>query len=209
MKWLIVILCLLLGFALPAMAGAQEPEPPPVLTVTVRDGAGRGIPGIQVLVRDRSGITELGRAVTDVAGQAVFATLPSSDVRVALVGRLGDGTELRQEGDDTPGIALILSLPPNTLDLIVERDGTVIPDPTTMIALDSGVTVDITITTAPATQPAVPPVQEPPPPPIPSSSAPYSPADEPHVWAGIALALVLTGAVAAVLLLVSHWRQGH
>lgn len=208
MKWWITTCCVLLGLAFPAITSAQEPAPPPVLVVTVRDSAGQGVPGIEVLVRDRSGATELGRAVTDASGQARFATLPVNDIRVALVGRLGDGTALRQEGDDARGIALVLSLPPNMLDLVIEPDGKVLPDPTTMLALDSGVPVDVSLPTA---LPAMTPVLTVPTPqtlPTPDVPSPTPSATDISLWGGIALAMVLAGIIVTLLLLVSRWRQG-
>src|SRR5205823_985556 len=56
-------------------------------------------------------------------------------VRVTVTGRLLDGTRLRQPGQDAQGIALLLGPPPTRLDLRVDLDGSVRPDPATMIDL--------------------------------------------------------------------------
>jgi hypothetical protein len=61
-------------------------------------------------------------------------------VRVAVEGQLRDGPRLFQLGDDAQGVRLALDLAaaPAVLDLRVERDGLVLPDPATMLTLEEG-----------------------------------------------------------------------
>lgn len=127
--WLIIILGSLF----------VTPETPPVLLVTLRDAQGAPIAGAAVTIIDLSGTTVLARATIDVAGEAQFAPLPVRDARVQVTGRLADGTPLRHSAADARGILVIFDSPPTRLDLRAEPDGTVMPDPATMIAPDIGV----------------------------------------------------------------------
>lgn len=132
---------LILVAVLVALAGhtAAAQETAPDLTVTVRDADDNGIADVVVLVRDGGGSQVIARGVTtDAAGVATIAGVSLSEVRVAVQGALPDGTPLRQTGQDARGVALFLTFGPATLDLRVEPDGLVIPDPATMIALDPG-----------------------------------------------------------------------
>ena len=136
------------------------PEAPPALLVTLRDAQDAPVAGATVLVLDRTATTTLGRTVTDATGGASFATLPAGEVRVQVSGRLADGTALRQVGADARGVLVILGAPEVRLELRVEPDGTVIPDPGTMIVPDLGIPLDLptaalAVTAAP-TLPALP-----------------------------------------------------
>ncbi|NNJ13758.1 hypothetical protein EKD04_025885 [Chloroflexales bacterium ZM16-3] len=53
--------------ALAHITPAQAQEPPPALVVTLRDVTGAGVPGIAVVVTDRSGATVLARETTGAA----------------------------------------------------------------------------------------------------------------------------------------------
>jgi hypothetical protein len=52
---------------------------------------------------------------------------------VRVFGTLASGAQLYQIGADAPGVAVFLGPPPTTLDLRVDSDGMVLPDPATMI----------------------------------------------------------------------------
>ena len=63
----------------------------------------------------------------------MFANITVSQVRVRVLGTLVSGAQLYQIGADAPGVAVFLGPPPTTLDLRVDSDGMVLPDPITMI----------------------------------------------------------------------------
>jgi hypothetical protein len=155
MAWVVVILEVLLL----AVSGLRLQ--PPDLLVTIRDGQDQGMAGVMVLVRDESGQHELARLRTDERGQARFTGLTEQEVRVAVQGQLPDGTPLIQMGMDAEGIMLILGAPPTMLDLRVEPNGTVLPDPVTMIVPEHNPISYPTAAIAPTVQPyARPPSPE-------------------------------------------------
>jgi hypothetical protein len=211
-RWWRVLLTLLLGIgARPTLVVAQEPDPP-MLVVLVRDAQGTGVANLTVLVRDASGQVVFARAATDAAGVASLAALPSSAVRVAVAGQTAAGTPLTMTGHDALGVSLQLGMPPSRLDLRVEPSGLVIPDPTTMLALEVGVPLTMApiptapiaglapaaTTTAPTARPS----------PLPAEPLIWAPA-EPRTspWAiGAALALCLV--LALMLALLWRWRRG-
>jgi hypothetical protein len=88
------------------------------LTVQIRAGADSPI---------------VAQEVTNAQGQALFAAISVGQVRVRVTGTLASGERLYQPGLDASGIALFLGPPPTTLDLRVDPDGSVLPDPVTMI----------------------------------------------------------------------------
>ncbi|MFV9505964.1 MAG: hypothetical protein AB4911_15540 [Oscillochloridaceae bacterium umkhey_bin13] len=130
-----MLLCLLLLGALsrPQLVWAQDL--PPDLVVWVRDAAGHGLAELTILVRDASGSQELARTHTDAAGRATLAAIEAHQVRVVVQGHVA-GRPLVQLGQDAAGVWLTLSPRPAQLDLRVEADGVVLPDPATMLALD-------------------------------------------------------------------------
>jgi hypothetical protein len=118
----------------PASVWAQDSTPTtPDLVVTVRDGGGAPLAGLTVQIRAGADTPILAQAISNAQGQAVFATISVSQVRVRVIGTLASGAPLYQPGADAPGIALFLGPPPTTLDLRVDSDGMVLPDPITMI----------------------------------------------------------------------------
>lgn len=123
-------LCVLL----PTVAAAQAYS----LRVSLHDADAYGLAGIMVIVRGEDG-EELARAQTSAEGTATFAGLPSV-VRVAVEGQARGGPALFQLGDDARGVRLDLAQAGETpsLDLRVERDGLVLPDPATMITREEG-----------------------------------------------------------------------
>lgn len=127
-------LLLAIGMPLPSQLFAQGYE----LRVTLRDVGGRGLAGITIMVRDETG-QDLARMVSDSSGAARFADLPAI-VRVAVDGQARGGPRLFQLGDDAQGIRIMLDKGDEltTLDLRVERDGLVLPDPATMLTLEEG-----------------------------------------------------------------------
>jgi hypothetical protein len=134
--WLLRVAWLLAGLAalLPALAAAQTDE----LRITLRDIGGEGIAGISVIVRSEDGV-ELMRQSTGSDGTISFGNLPTV-VRVAVDGQPRGGPRLYQLGDDAQGVRVDLGQAPQllTLDLRVERDGLVLPDPATMLTLEEG-----------------------------------------------------------------------
>ena len=125
---------LALYLLLPSLAAAQANE----LRVSIHDADGQPVSGITVIVRSEGG-QELARQTTSMEGIATFAGLPVV-VRVAVEGQARGGPALFQLGDDARGVRLDFGQAgdaPN-LDLRVERDGLVLPDPATMITREEG-----------------------------------------------------------------------
>ena len=131
------LLGLLISFvvlAVPAAVYAQDSTPIAAdLIVTVRNMPGAPISGLTVQIHAGADTPILAQVVTDAQGQAVFATISVSQVRVRVVGTLASGAHLYQIGADAPGVAVFLGPPPTTLDLRVDSDGMVLPNPVTMI----------------------------------------------------------------------------
>lgn len=128
-----MLACLLLVLLLPVTALAQTRS----LHVAIRDVDGRGIPDIAVVVRTEDG-QELARALTGPDGAATFEGLDDV-VRVQVSGQPRGGPALYQLGDDALGVRFDLGQAREQvdLDLRVDRDGLVLPDPATMISLEA------------------------------------------------------------------------
>jgi hypothetical protein len=120
-----------------SVALAHAAASPHTLTVTLRDVDGTGIAGATITVRDEAGTLDLAHTTTDAQGRATLPDLTADVVRVAVSGTLTDGTPLNQRGQDAHGIWLLLDAPLVQLDLRSERNGAIIPDPTTMISADA------------------------------------------------------------------------
>jgi hypothetical protein len=133
LPWLVAA-CLFSGLLFPPHTFAQGHA----LTVTLRESAGQPLTGITIQVRSIEGVA-LAAQSTNAAGQASFPLLPAM-VRVVVSGQPRNGPPLYQVGNDATGVLLTLdpSGNPTALDLRVERDGMVLPDPLTMIALQDG-----------------------------------------------------------------------
>jgi hypothetical protein len=131
---LLRLLLVAIGFLMPEPTVAQAHT----LRVSIHDARGQGLAGITVVVRSEAG-QELGRQATNAEGAASFDSLPAV-VRVVVEGQARGGPRLYQLGDDTHGVRLDLSLGARAggLDLRVERDGLVLPDPATMLTLEEG-----------------------------------------------------------------------
>lgn len=124
---------------------------PPDLTVTLHDVVNAPLPGVTVIVRDASGSQTLAQAATDTNGAASFTHLMESQVRVAVLGTLPNGTKLYQPGNDAAGISLLLNPLSFTLALRSAADGMIAPDPAAM-AREPGVPVaasTVAVPTAP------------------------------------------------------------
>jgi hypothetical protein len=204
MRALIISLICWLYIGAGAAASAQ-PQEPPDLIVRLRDVNGTGIAGVTVIVRNDSGGRELARATTDAQGIASFAGLTENAVRVTVEGALASGTRLYQLGNDTEGIALLLSEPPTHLDLRSEADGMVIPDPATMIAPDTGVLVQTGVSVAAST--TTPPML-----PTPGAASVAPPAVPPapasaSLWPGLLLLAGLCTAIVGIVVLQLRWRR--
>jgi uncharacterized membrane protein YdcZ (DUF606 family) len=118
----------------PTAVCAQESTPTtPDLIVTVRDVRGAPLAGLTMQIRTGVDTPILAQAVSNAQGQVVFTTISVSQVRVRVLGTLASGAKLYQIGADAPGVAVFLGPPPTTLDLRVDADGMVLPDPVTMI----------------------------------------------------------------------------
>lgn len=131
-----ITLALIFALAAIHVAAAQAPA---ALVITILDQVGAGVPGIAVVVLDRTGSHELSRGITDAQGVLAVATLPTDSIRVTVSGQLRSGAQLSLPGEDTAGILIDLAAPPTRLDLRVEPDGQVRPDPATMIVPDLGI----------------------------------------------------------------------
>ena len=183
----------------------------PDLTVTLHNIDNAPLAGVTVIVRDGSGTHDLAQAATDAQGVASFSGMTESQVRIAIVGALPNGTRLYQVGNDASGISLLLDPPPTRLDLRSESNGMVVPDPATMAALEPGVPVATSgavIPTAPIASriplaQTAPPLSAPPPAAAPPATAvapaALADADAPEsrseqLWFGLLLLALLLGA---------------
>lgn len=104
------------------------------LIVAIRDASDAPLNGIDVRLQSDAEAPPLARAATDARGQAQFRALPHERVRVLVAGVLPTGARLRQPGQDARGILVVLGSTRTQLDLRVDADGLVLPDPATMIA---------------------------------------------------------------------------
>jgi hypothetical protein len=133
-RFLRVLIGCMLVLAVPAAVSAQDSTPTtPDLIVTVRDVSGAALPNLLVQIHAGADTPVLAQARTDAQGQVTFTGISVSQLRVRVSGTLVSGAHLYQPGADAQGIALFLGPPPTTLDLRVDTDGMVLPDPTTMI----------------------------------------------------------------------------
>lgn len=135
-QFMILLLLLVLG-------APSATTPDRTLTLRLRDASGAGVPRIEVSVLTPEG-TPLTRATTDTNGTAAFPQLAPVRVRVQLRGALLDGRPIIQKGADAEGIALDLALIDH-LELRAEPDGTILPDPATMLARESGDTAPLSV----------------------------------------------------------------
>jgi len=192
---------------LPALALAQAFT----LRVALHDAGGRPVPGIAVIARSEAG-AELARQPTSGAGTVAFVDLPAV-VRVTVAGQPRGGLPLFQLGDDAAGVRLDLGQAGAAprLDLRVERDGLVLPDPATMITREEGGPVvgvrEPTIPTAALATP-VPLPTAPAVPGLPVAGVGEPATAEPRQPAWVPWATVLIIAFAAgVMRLVQRWRN--
>ena len=125
-----------LSAALAGWMPAHQPASPELL-VTVRDATRQPLSGITIEVHDLGSGEALAATRTDTIGIASFAHLPTSAVRVRATGHLPSGVALTLLGADADGIAVYLADDTTGLDLEVEDDGLVRPDPATMLAPDA------------------------------------------------------------------------
>jgi hypothetical protein len=132
--WILAGLLLAAYVVLPALALAQAYT----LRVALHAVDGHSVPGIVVIVRSEGG-QELARQATSAEGAVAFVSLPAV-VRVVVEGQPRGGPALFQLGDDAQGVRLDLAQAGDapSLDLRVERDGLVLPDPATMITREEG-----------------------------------------------------------------------
>jgi hypothetical protein len=178
------------------------------LVVSVLDENNNAV-SATITVRDTAGERDFARTTTDAQGLATVAVLPINEVRVVVEGFLRDGTRLFQRGDDAAGIYVLLEAGSTRLDLRVDPDGAVIPDPATMVAQE-GFAADVAaLPTAPlSAQAAASPTSTPPAVRQPSALAQQSvsasnqqPANTGMSIGSIALVALLVFGIAGVLLL--------
>ena len=131
LRWFVIYLSVAL-LLIPAPLHAQEQR----FAVLVRDVSGNGVASVTIQINNTEG-EMLATTTTDANGGAFFPEIEATMIRVLVRGFLSDGTPLRQLGDDAEGIAFINDSPGLVLDLRVEPDGSVLPDPSTMITLDT------------------------------------------------------------------------
>jgi hypothetical protein len=145
-----IIVMLVMVFQVPVTHVVHAQDRPPALIITLRDTAGQGIPDATIRVLDGSGTREFARTITNAAGIAEIVDLPTGQVRV-WIGGVHAGKTLVLTGKDASGIRMLGSDPPLRLDLRIEPDGRVLPDPETMITPDLGGPM-VAIPTAPLAQ---------------------------------------------------------
>lgn len=187
--------------------GSLRADPtPPSVHVTLHDINDAGVPNATIIIRDAQGRQEQARGQTDARGNVSFSEALSAPVRIAVEGRLLHGILLYQDGFDANGV-LIHELPV-VLDLRVEPDGKVIPDPVTMITQDTS-PADAAVAALPAAPQAthlpervLMPAQAPQSPAVVSNTEPFD------IWSGAFLLALLLGTCVGVLLLQSRWRAG-
>lgn len=134
MRFLTLTLWLSLGLLLVPSAALAQGFPPDLI-VRIRDANDTGIGGITVIVRDQASSREVGRTTTDGEGRAEFVGIEEPAVRVFIQGQAA-GIALYQPGEDAEGVRLSFETRPAQLDLRIEADGMVLPDPETMIDPD-------------------------------------------------------------------------
>lgn len=197
--WLLVLGCLLV----PNVGFAQES---PDLVVSLRDEYGGGVVA-DIVVRDATGRIEFARTGTDARGIATIAALPVSEVRVAAEGALPDGTPLFGRGEDALGVRVFLNAGSTRLDLRVDPDGAVVPDPATMIEQEGIEIEPLAVPTAPI---AAPPVEAPLVRPTPAVARPAQATSRPAgdmprqssgASGGLLIVALLGGAIGGVFLL--------
>lgn len=194
-------LVLLIGIGwlgIPRSSWAAEPATARVI-VTIRDAGGHGVAAVEVHIL--ADTHHLATATTDATGTAVFDRLPQTTVQVVVHGRLASGTPLIQRGADAAGIQLFVQ-PQTRLDLRVEPDGTLIPDPVTMFSQEQTSAVADLPSTAMGTPAAVMgiPTAVPFAAVAPQPAPPRAPVFVP--WGGIVSMAIITG-----IMLVIGWRM--
>jgi hypothetical protein len=122
----LLVALLLAGFGL----GTVQAQATPIsLTVQLRSTvANAPVPRVAVKIVDAASNHLLAQGVTDARGQAHFAQMPPTEVRVRLSGALPDGTPLRPTPQDTEGIWVRLPGRDWLMDLRADVDGLVFPD---------------------------------------------------------------------------------
>ncbi len=195
----------------------------PDLIVTLKDINNVPLASATVIIRDSSGSRDIARATTDAQGVATFSTLMETDIRVVIQGRLPNGATYFQPGNDSKGIAMLLSAGTNRMNLLADTDGMIAPDPLTMSALEPGIPVvtegGATFPTAPVAQPraamtAIPagtPTVQARPGVAGAAAAPATQEAAPvtiplMIWLGVVLLIVMIGAGVGIIVLQRRWR---
>lgn len=156
LRFFLTICTVPLLLAMPLVARAESGK----FIVTLRDVQNKGVVAT-IVVTDLAG-KELARGQTSDDGVATFDTLAANTVKVRVTGQLNASVALQQLGQDADGIQFTLDAPGTQLNLRVDVDGTVLPDPETMWALESppSTAVAVSIPEAPRAG-SVPPALQP------------------------------------------------
>ncbi len=101
---------------------------PVVLTVQLHTVTDTVVPGITIQVIDAASDQTLAEGTTNGAGEARFAEMPPTEIRVRLSGKLPDGTVLRHTRQDQHGIWVNLPAHDWVMALRVDTDGLIFPD---------------------------------------------------------------------------------
>ena len=127
----ILLLAATLGLLLAASSSPRMVEAqtlPVALTVQLHTVSDAVVPGITVQVIDAASDQALAEGTTNGAGQARFAGVPPTEIRVRLTGTLPDGTILRHTRQDQRGIWVNLPAHDWVMALRVDADGLIFPD---------------------------------------------------------------------------------
>ncbi|MDQ5850857.1 MAG: hypothetical protein M3380_02070 [Chloroflexota bacterium] len=125
--WLSPVLAFLVAaLAFPLPGGAQHG--PITVVVQVLTTVGEPVPDVVVKVTDAATNQPLAEGTTDQRGRARLTTMPPTEIRVHLTGRLADGTPLRHTRQDQRGIWVNLPHRDWMMELRVDTDGLIFPD---------------------------------------------------------------------------------
>lgn len=204
MHALATILLALAGLCLtPAIAAAQ----PPALQVRLVDQFGTGVAGVTITLRDAGNTRDLATEVTNRQGQATFATLPLTTVRLTLHGTTASGAAIALGESsflDAPAILVRTDIGGPLVALVMDDNGLVYLDPATLepeggpIATpDDGVALPAQAASLPTTAPA----QN-----VPGQPAPAAASPTAYMLPGWAIILLGLALSAVVLLFAFDWR---
>lgn len=129
-SWALLVAALLaLLLATIYRAGVVDAQARPIaLTVQVHTVVGDPVFHVGIWVFDAASGQLLAKETTDDRGQARFASVPPTEIRVRLNGALSNGIKLRHTRQDQEGIWVNLPARDWVMMLRVDSDGLVFPD---------------------------------------------------------------------------------